>query len=175
MNWSIRPAREADAGAIAHVHVDTWRTTYAGLIPDEFLARLNYERRESQWRAVLSNPDSAEWVYVAEDDAGEIVGFASGGPERSGDADYKGELYAIYVLAASQGKGIGRALTHAHVQRQLEAGLTSMLVWVLAENPSCAFYESLGGQPVRERQETVGDTAIMEVGYGWMDIRPLAL
>ena len=171
----IRLARESDVAAIARVHVDTWRTTYAGLIPDELLARLNYERRESQWRSVLSNPDSTEWVYVAEVGDGQIVGFVSGGPERSGDAEYKGELYAIYLLAASQGKGLGRALTRAHIQRQLEAGFTSMLVWVLAENPSCAFYEALSGQPVREKQEAVGDTILKEVGYGWTDIRDLAV
>ncbi len=170
----IRSAREEDAPGISRVHVDTWRTTYSGLIPEELLARLTYERRENQWRSVLSNPESAEWIYVAEDGDGQIVGFVSGGPERSGDADYKGELYAIYVLAAYQGKGIGRALTRVHVQRLLEAGFTSMLVWVLADNPACAFYEALGGQPVREKQETIGDVTLTEIGYGWTDIRGLA-
>jgi hypothetical protein len=34
----IRPARPADAPALAAVHVATWRDAYAGLLPDEFLA-----------------------------------------------------------------------------------------------------------------------------------------
>jgi|FLYN01.1.fsa_nt_gi GNAT superfamily N-acetyltransferase len=170
----IRLAQVPDAAGIARVHVDTWRTTYAGLMPDELLANLSYERRENQWRSVLSNPDSPQWIYVAENDDGQVVGFVAGGPERSGDPLYKGELYAIYVLAEHQGRGIGRALTGANAQRLIEAGMTSMLVWVLAENPWRAFYEALGGKPVREKQETMGDVTLTEVGYGWADIRGLA-
>ena len=53
-------------------------------------------------------PQSSGWVYVAENDAGEIVGFACGGPERSGDPVYTGELYGIYVLPEYHRRGIGR-------------------------------------------------------------------
>jgi hypothetical protein len=38
----IRPATPADSSAIARVHIDCWRTTYAGLVPAEYLARLSY-------------------------------------------------------------------------------------------------------------------------------------
>ena len=43
----IRPATLEDAPAIARVHVDTWRTTYAGIVPDEHLAKLSYERSQA--------------------------------------------------------------------------------------------------------------------------------
>ena len=32
---TLRPARPGDAAAIAKVHVETWRATYAGIVPDE--------------------------------------------------------------------------------------------------------------------------------------------
>jgi hypothetical protein len=45
MSLVIREAAPADAPGIARVHVDTWRTTYQGIVPDQFLARLSYEAR----------------------------------------------------------------------------------------------------------------------------------
>jgi GNAT superfamily N-acetyltransferase len=170
----VRLAQEADAAGIARVHVDTWRSAYAGLLPDKLLASLSYERRENYWRSLLADANRPEFVYVAENEDGQIVGFVSGGPERSGDALYKGELYAIYVLAEHQGRGTGRQLVRANCQRLIEQGLTSMLLWVLDTNPWRAFYDALGGKPVREKQETIGDATLTEVGYGWENIRPLA-
>ncbi|MBC8022262.1 MAG: GNAT family N-acetyltransferase, partial [Burkholderiales bacterium] len=35
----MRVARAADAGPIAHVHRDSWRTTYAGILPLAVIAR----------------------------------------------------------------------------------------------------------------------------------------
>src|SRR5438552_7633626 len=95
----IREASPTDAAAIARVHVDSWRTTYAGIVPADYLAHLSYARRELFWRDILSAPAQPGCVYVAAQDTGRIVGFASGGPERRHDAIYQGELYAIYLLA----------------------------------------------------------------------------
>jgi hypothetical protein len=46
---TIRPARPGDETAIARVHVDSWRTTYRGIMPDDVLAGQSVERRERQW------------------------------------------------------------------------------------------------------------------------------
>jgi hypothetical protein len=45
----IRSARVEDAAAIAEVHVETWRTTYAGMLPDNFLLNLSEEKYEARW------------------------------------------------------------------------------------------------------------------------------
>ena len=169
----IREASPTDAAAIARVHVDSWRTTYAGIVPADYLANLSYARREQSWRDLLSAPTLSGCVYVAAQDTGEIVGFASGGPERSGDAVYRGELYAIYLLAHYQRQGLGRRLTVAVVQQLLQCGLSSMLVWVLAANPGRAFYAALGGQQVYEKRVTIGAGLLLEVAYGWPDLREL--
>ena len=169
----IREAYPTDAAAIARVHVDSWRTTYAGIVPADYLANLSYVRREQFWRDILSTPAHPGCVYVAAPDTGQIVGFASGGPERSGDAVYQGELYAIYLLARSQRQSLGRHLTMAVVKRLLQCGLPSMLVWVLATNPGRAFYATLGGQQVYEKETTFGAAPLLEVAYGWPDLREL--
>jgi GNAT superfamily N-acetyltransferase len=169
----IRTATTADVSAIARVHVESWRTTYKGLVPDDYLASLAYKHRELLWREVLSRPGGQGLVYVAEDAPGDIVGFASGGPERSGDPVYTGELYAIYLLESWQRRGLGRQLTVAVVSQLIQLGFTSLLIWVLAENPSRRFYEALGGHQVREKLGTTAGVQRLEVAYGWRDARTL--
>ncbi len=95
----IREAVPADAPAIARVHVDVWRTTYRGIVPDDYLRTLSYKDREALWTRVLAATDS-QVVFVAADEQGTIIGFANGGPERSRDPVYTGEIYAIYLLDA---------------------------------------------------------------------------
>lgn len=84
----VRRATVADAEAIGRIHVESWRTTYAGIVPAEFLAALSAERRAEQWRAGLANPESPTIVLVGELRPGEIAGFAACGPEREGLAAY---------------------------------------------------------------------------------------
>lgn len=169
----IREANVPDAAAIAKVQVDSWRTTYTGVVPAEYLAQLSYEQHEQVWRDILSTHGATEFVYVAEAEASNIIGFASGGPERSGNTVYKGELYAIYLLEGYQRKGIGGQLVQAIAERLMQEGLHSMLVWVLANNPSQDFYSALGGQRAYEQEVTIGDARLVEVAYGWLDIREL--
>src|SRR4051812_25159541 len=163
----IREAQPADAPGIARVVVDSWRSTYRGLMPDDVLDNLSYERRTQLWAEALADPENS--IFVAETPTGEIVGVASGGPDRPDALGYAGELYAIYLLAAYQGQGLGRRLTAAVAQRLAERGLTSMLVWVLASNPARRFYESLGGTPLPEREMSLGGVSLTLAGYGWRD------
>ncbi len=166
----LREATSDDVTAMAQVHVDTWRTTYRGIVPDELLANLSYEKRENGWDQILDNaPKDENFTYVAEDELGKIVGFANGGIERTGDLVYPGELSAIYVLKSHQQKGIGRELIRAAAQKLGQMEISSMLVWVLAENPACRFYETLGGQKVYEKEIERGGAKLIEIAYGWMD------
>ena len=169
----VRPARVEDAPGIARVHVDSWRTSYKGIVPDDFLANMSYEVRVQRWQTILSNANRFASNFVAEDENGQIVGFISAGPVQGYDPVYQGELYAIYILQQYQGQGIGRRLTEAAVEKLLEVGIDSMLVWVLAENPARKFYEALCGQFLKTKQDQIGGATLDEVAYGWQDIRKL--
>jgi len=171
---SIRRAIPSDAMGIANVHVDSWRTTYRGIVPDEHLAALSYDKSSERWSNRLMKNDDRYAMFVAEDESGKIIGFADGGPERSGDTIYDGELYAIYLLQAYQRQGIGASLVGYVVRYLLEAQFRSMLVWVLVGNPSRRFYEVLGGQTVREGQIEISGKPLLEIAFGWADLRGLA-
>ena len=175
LNVTIRTANPADAAPIARVHIDSWRTTYEGIVPAEYLANLSYRDRESMWNEALSTEQPATSIFVAETESGDVVGFASAGPEREGNPTYRAELYAIYLLQEHQNRGLGRRLVST-IARSLSAnGFNSMLLWVLEDNhPACRFYESHGGKRIGKRTVTFGGAHLQEVSYGWTDITALA-
>ena len=168
----IRRALPSDAPEIARVHVESWRSTYGGIVPDEYLASLDRSERERVWRNLIA--DESQVTYVAELPRDGIVGFLSGGPARMDDMPFAGELYAIYLLEQHQRQGIGRRLVGELCAWLLSKDLTSMYTWALEENPSRHFYESLGGIEFRRQTMTLAGQEVAEVAYGWDDISSLA-
>ena len=168
----IRRALSSDAPGIARVDVESWRSTYVGLVPADLLASYDYGERERARRRLIA--DESRVTYVAEHRRDGIVGFLSGGPARMDDMPYAGELYAIYLLEQYQRRGIGRRLVGELCIWLLTQDLTSMYTWVLEENPSRHFYESLGGIEFRHQTIAIGGKDVSELAYGWDDISPLA-
>jgi ribosomal protein S18 acetylase RimI-like enzyme len=122
---TIRSAGRDDADAIARIQVQTWRSAYRGIIPDEFLATLNVEERAAQWRDRLTiEPERRSVVLVAEE-AGQIVGLVSGGRNRKPAFPFDAELYALYVAPHCQRRGVGRRLTRALVEILQRASSTT--------------------------------------------------
>lgn len=170
----IREASLSDAAGIARVHVDSWRSAYREIVPRDILDGLSYEQKECQWEETIRKTTHQEFVYVAEGEASQIIGFASGGPALNKNASlYRGELFTLYILDAYQHQGLGRRLFFQVVERLLSMDITSMLIWVLAENPARRFYEKLGGQLVKTGTYEVGETTLQQVAYGWVDITRL--
>jgi len=83
---------------------------------------MSYIEREQRWQEFFDDTDHFQFAYLAKEENGHIVGFASGGVNRNDFPDYQGELYAIYILREYQGKGIGRQLTEAVASRLLRSG-----------------------------------------------------
>ncbi|WML57692.1 GNAT family N-acetyltransferase [Neobacillus sp. PS2-9] len=167
---NIRKAVMSDAKGIAKVHVDSWRTTYANIIAEDFLKQLSYESREQLWISAIPNGG----VYVAENDEGTIVGFSSGGNERSGEyPGFSGELYAIYILKEYQGRGLGKALVKPIIKELQDQQINSMLVCVLEDNNSRLFYEALGGKRIDSIKIEMGGEEFNELIYGWEQIGSL--
>jgi L-amino acid N-acyltransferase YncA len=168
---SIRCAEVQDAAAIAHVHVQSWLTTYAGVVPAEYLASLNEAERVLLWRDWLQRDIC---VHVA-DLEGVVVGFASGGPVREPLGKYGAEMYAIYLLQSAQGAGIGRQLVSALARTLLAKDFTNVLVWVLEQNPAVRFYAKAGAQYLERKQIEIGGVSFSEIALGWPDLRQLVL
>jgi GNAT superfamily N-acetyltransferase len=171
MKILIRAATKVDAEAIAHVHVESWQTTYAGIMPAAYLAGLDETLRSKLWQEWLNGE---ALVFVAEWD-GRVVGFAHGGPNREPVAECDAELYAIYLLKEAQKRGIGGELLRAMATALLERNFRSMAVWVLEQNRSRSFYEKTGAHLATSKVIDIGGTKLLEVAYTWTDLKALAL
>ena len=167
MSITIRSAKPSDASEIARVHVATWRTAYQGIVPQAYLDALDADARTARWEDELAKGDS--YLFVAEEE-GVLCGFIGGGMVRETLQDYDAEIYAIYVLAEAQQRGIGTRLVSALADALVQHGFARLAVWVLADNPACQFYASLGGVPFAEKQIEIGGAQLVEAAYGWQSI-----
>jgi ribosomal protein S18 acetylase RimI-like enzyme len=164
----VRPARLADAQAIARIEIETWRTTYAGMLPDRVLLGMSERRQTSSWASFLRHrPDD---VRIAETAKGSATGFGNCGAQRNSAIDFAGEIYTLYVLPDEQGQGAGRTLLLALFSRLVAMGYGSALVWVVRANPARYFYERLGGTQVMHRPIPLGGTQVEAIAYGWRDL-----
>jgi GNAT superfamily N-acetyltransferase len=154
-----RKAEIKDAGSLAYVHVNSWRTTYHGIVSEEYLQSLSVKEREERWVRILSD---SHHTYASETEDGEIVGFVSFGKDRSGE--YEGELYAIYLLKDYQGKGIGKELFEIAIRELKNMGFNTMWTWVLKENPSKYFYYKYKPGLMKEEILTIGNEQHLEEG-----------
>ena len=167
----LRRAEIKDVVGITRVHIQTWRTTYKDIIPDKIIQGMSYRVRDENWSQMLKEMIKNEIYYIAENENGEIIGFAVGGLERSGDPTYKGELMGIYILKKYQDIGIGRALVKIIVSELLKLGVNNMLVWVFKDNPYKTFYERLGGKVIKEKLHEKFKLPVL--AYGWDNLNNL--
>ncbi|MBY0271931.1 MAG: GNAT family N-acetyltransferase [Alphaproteobacteria bacterium] len=169
--YHIRYATESDAEGIAFVHVNSWKTSYAGIIDQDFLDTISYEKRLSSWKEILQSKNTQQLVVVFED---KIIGFVGFGfvrsesrPEFFEDTETKmWEIYAIYLLEEHKRKGLGKALfTQCRVWFNCEE-LESFVLWALADNVHAKqFYEKEGGKSIGEVSIIIGDKNYSEVCY----------
>ncbi len=170
---TFRPAVPFDAEGIARVHVQSWRETYAGIIPEERLKALSVAERTQRWRDLLALPAPDAALFVAFNGP-LIVGFGHCGRQRSKQLEHAGEFNAIYVLKEMQRTGVGRQLMAAMKEHLQACGITSASLWVVKENADArAFYEALGGQAVAEKTEHRNGYALNEIAYGWRELEGL--
>jgi len=169
---AVRAAQLPDASSIARVFVDCWKEGYHGVLPTAYAAGLSYEEQADSWRRMISMPGNATLVSTSQ--AGDVIAFLCGGPERSGRSLYFAEIYGLYVLPEFRGCRLGRQLLQHFCQGLLAIGLRSLTVRVVEANPIRGFYEAMGGVEHETTSVRVAGRFINEVAYGWRDIRGLA-
>lgn len=181
---TIRRARPADALGMGLVHVASWRSTYAGLLPEGYLARLSAMREAAIYERNILERRNGYAGFVALADAedapadrvagpgGVVVGFASGGlARRAGIAE--GEVETLYLLDDYRERGIGRRLMRAMASHLASLGAQSAFAWVLAENPSRWFYERLGARAVAQEEIPFAGERVKQVAHAWDPIHTL--
>ena len=161
---SIRPARVSDAEDIAEAHDASWRDAYRGIIPGRELERMVARRGPRWWHDAIGRRSR---ILVVDFD-GQIAGYASYGRNRVPNLPYRGEIFELYLSPEFQGLGFGRRLFQAARRDLEENGLSSTLVWALADNErATGFYRHFGGRIVRHAKEKFGEETLARIAYGF--------
>jgi len=163
MAFHIREATPEDVPALARLHVQTFNETHRSGRD----GGPTYELREHQWREAFKTTDGSWCCFVVEDNDGELVGFAKGTPHDGGVPGFEGELNKIYVLRGFHRQGFGRLLLLNVARRFVDRGITSMLLFGEATNPSNGFYEAFGAERL------YGGNGEFHGSYGWRDLQAL--
>jgi GNAT superfamily N-acetyltransferase len=130
----VRPATADDAQSVATVHARAGRAAWSA-----FLGDVLAEPEVGTWRVRLGEPG-----FLVAERGGRVVGFARA------DAD-TGEVGYLYVDPDEQGRGTGRALLAAVLERLRAAGHRQARLRTEERNTGPRrFYESAGWRATGE-------------------------
>jgi GNAT superfamily N-acetyltransferase len=152
----VRDARPEDAAAIAAVHVRAWQAAYRGLMPDDFLDRLDPQDRAGRYTLGSSDPADPQ-TLLAVDKRERLLGFATIAP--SAELAEHGELRALYIDPPHWRGGVGLALMDCCLARLRQRGFDRAVLWLLVGNERAARFYRAGrwaADGARRREEPWG-------------------
>ncbi len=149
---TIRTAVLADVPALIALQSQIWEPTYRSILSQDQISYM-FNRMYSAQALTEQLTDLGHTFFLAETEAGDLVGFASvGTTEKTGIF----KLHKIYVLPQTHRSGIGRALLTA-VERQVKTlGGQALRLNVHRANPARTFYERQGFQIIRQEDIPYG-------------------
>lgn len=142
MDGSVRVARPRDADDIADIHVSSWRVTYRGMLPDDYLDAMDRRRLAARWRR-RTLVRSTERVLVAL--RGDVIaGFVCLTPSMS-EPGFAGEITMLYVKPELERCGVGTQLLDAGLEQLAAKPLYWAIIWAVEANErAIQFYKRRG-------------------------------
>jgi GNAT superfamily N-acetyltransferase len=171
---TLRPAISDDAEAVAQLHIENWRNTYRGMMPDWYLDGSITEERMILWKTRLSAIANEQQYVVIAEISRKIAGFACILLDE--EPEWGACLDNLHVLPQLRRSGIGRALFSKVTQWVLttKPGWPIHL-WVFESNINARnFYDSLGGKIILVKDKQVlEDVRVQSCLYLWYDLNAL--
>ncbi len=123
---------------ISKVYAESWREAYKGIVPQDYLDKLE----DNRWVPMISGELGNLWIAS---DGEHIVGTATYAPSREKKYSGWGEIISIYLLPKYYRRGIGTRLLKATMDSLAEMNYKKVFLWVLEDNlPARDFYEKNG-------------------------------
>jgi GNAT superfamily N-acetyltransferase len=143
---TIRRATDADATAIAEIHLQSRRVAMP------WLAVAHTDEETHAWVAHVMLKHDEVWVAEAD---GVVVGYAALAP---------GWLEHLYIRPGRQGEGIGRRLLELAKERQP----AELQLWAFAKNTKARrFYEAAGFALIEETDGAGNEEREPDARYRW--------
>ena len=147
--------------AIAAVQAASWRTTYRGMLSDDYLDNKVDDELGETWSSIELSPQDV--VLVAEDEP--VVGFIAIWCRPDPFIDN------LHVLPEKKSQGIGKKLMRAAAQELQRLGHSTVYLWVFESNKAAiGFYERLGGVRGQTENHDVFGHSVSNLKIEWPDI-----
>lgn len=165
----MRNATEADGPLLAHLHAESWRSAYRGILDPGFLAGPIEQDRLEAWTSRIGPHHPDLTAIIAESDDGPVGFVCAIGAE---DQRWGTLVDNLHVLPTVKGRGWGTVLLATAAEWSLRAYPGSGLyLWCFDQNaPARRFYERRGGVVVERSRHAVpggGDRPVIR--YHWAD------
>ncbi|MGR5130796.1 N-acetyltransferase family protein [Vibrio alfacsensis] len=169
----LRLAEYKDYERIAHLHVQSWKCHYRGILSDGYLESEAIDDKLLIWQTRLTNPPFNQHIVLAEE-GGLLLGFVC----VFGNHDFERGSFieALHVDDSYRGRGIGKQLLLAVAEWQQQYFKDSGLyLEVVSQNEQAVeFYEHIGGQECQERSwKTPGGNEVLEKVFRWSNAQSL--
>lgn len=148
----IREAIINDVTIIRQLAEQTWWSTYSSVLGKEQIAFMLIEIYSPALLTSQIEQRTQTYLLLIED--GQPVAFAAYSPRTENPEIYK--LHKLYCLPATQGKGYGKLLINAVIEKVLTAGKQLLELNVNRHNNAKSFYEKMGFSIAYEEDIPIG-------------------
>src|SRR5258708_39591705 len=108
---TLREGTGHDAAAIARLHAESWRSTYRGMLSDEYLDHRVHHERAALWQQRFSEQAEKPFFVILAETETELAGFACAFSDQQ--PTYGADFDNLHVCPQRTGQGIGRPLLNA--------------------------------------------------------------
>ena len=157
---TITQATEADLPLIRTIAYQTWPRTFGDILSPaqiEYMLEMMYSM--DALRSQINDKNHV-FLLAQESDSQEYLGYVSYEPDYQGQAATK--IHKIYLLPASQGKGIGRLLLDSVAEKAIRRANERLSLNVNRYNKAIQFYERMGFATVNTETIDIGNGFLME-------------
>lgn len=151
---NIREANNDDIKLISNLYIMNWKKTYIGLLPDDFLNRLNVNDGIKKWKEYLTKENYI--IFVAYENEN-FLGFSA----CKEDEEIKNCWYldSLHVSEVSRGKGIGTKLIKTVGHYAYSKGYDCMSICIVKGNCKAkSLYEKMGAVHYKDFIDYFGNT-----------------
>ena len=157
----IRRAKKTDFKKIAEIHAKSWKDSYPGILPAEFLSDKLTKEFEKHWSEIQIQEQDV--VLVAEEN--NLVGFIAVWCQPIPFIDN------LHVIPSQRSKKTGSALMKAVAEELINTGQRKAFLWVFEDNKKAIkFYIRLGGIQKEKSMKNVFGYDIPSQKIEWDDI-----
>jgi GNAT superfamily N-acetyltransferase len=170
---TLRQRVASDADRMAALHTESWRSSYRGILSDEYLDGAIFDERRNYWQKSFSASEPERGFILTVERAGEVVAFVS--VYLNEEPEYGALLHNLHVRPYLKGHGLGKLLMSEAARWVLARDVQQMYLWVFEANSEArTFYEALNGKAIEQKLQMVAGNAERNLfRYVWRELKPL--